>query len=113
MSSPVNVVVTGAAGNIAYSLLWRIAAGDVFGKEQPVNLTLLEIPAAARAAEGTAMELNDSAMPLVNDITVISARLSRARMRPSWSARSRAARASRVLTCSRPTARFSSSRVAR
>ena len=70
MSSPVNVVVTGAAGNIAYSLLWRIAAGDVFGKEQPVNLTLLEIPAAARAAEGTAMELNDSAMPLVNDITV-------------------------------------------
>lgn len=70
MSSPVNVVVTGAAGNIAYSLLWRIAAGDVFGNEQPVNLTLLEIPAAARAAEGTAMELNDSAMPLVNDITV-------------------------------------------
>lgn len=70
MSSPVNVVVTGAAGNIAYSLLWRIAAGDVFGKEQPVNLTLLEIPAAARAAEGTAMELNDSAMPLVNSITV-------------------------------------------
>lgn len=70
MSSPVNVVVTGAAGNIAYSLLWRIAAGDVFGKEQPVNLTLLEIPSAARAAEGTAMELNDSAMPLVNDITV-------------------------------------------
>lgn len=70
MSSPVNVVVTGAAGNIAYSLLWRIAAGDVFGKKQPVNLTLLEIPAAARAAEGTAMELNDSAMPLVNDITV-------------------------------------------
>ncbi|MDK8306100.1 malate dehydrogenase [Corynebacterium imitans] len=70
MSSPVNVVVTGAAGNIAYSLLWRIAAGDVFGKERPVNLTLLEIPAAARAAEGTAMELNDSAMPLVNDITV-------------------------------------------
>lgn len=70
MSSPVNVVVTGAAGNIAYSLLWRIAAGDVFGKKQPVNLTLLEIPAAARAAEGSAMELNDSAMPLVNDITV-------------------------------------------
>ncbi|MCT2339228.1 malate dehydrogenase [Corynebacterium sp. p3-SID1056] len=70
MSRPVNVVVTGAAGNIAYSLLWRIAAGDVFGKEQPVNLTLLEIPAAVRAAEGTAMELNDSAMPLVNDITV-------------------------------------------
>ena len=67
---PVNVVVTGAAGNIAYSLLWRVASGDVFGKDQPVNLTLLEIPAAGRAAEGTAMELADSALPLLNTITV-------------------------------------------
>ena len=63
------IVVTGAAGNIAYSLLWRIAAGDVFGDE-PVDLTLLEIPEAVRAAEGTAMELNDSALPLVNSIEV-------------------------------------------
>ena len=70
MSRPVNVVVTGAAGNIAYSLLWRIAAGDVFGKDRQVNLTLLEIPDAVRAAEGTAMELADSALPLVNDIRV-------------------------------------------
>lgn len=68
--TPVNVVVTGAAGNIAYSLLWRIASGDVFGKEQPLNLTLLEIPAAAQAAEGTAMELNDSAFPLLSNINV-------------------------------------------
>ena len=60
-STPVKVVVTGAAGNIAYSLLWRIASGDVFGADQPVELTLLEIPAAVRAAEGTAMELHDSA----------------------------------------------------
>lgn len=63
------VVVTGAAGNIAYSLLWRIAAGGVFGDEQ-VDFTLLEIPEAVRAAEGTAMELNDSALPLVGNITV-------------------------------------------
>ena len=63
------VVVTGAAGNIAYSLLWRIAAGDVFG-EEPVDLTLLEIPDAVRAAEGTAMELADSALPLVHSIEV-------------------------------------------
>lgn len=63
------IVVTGAAGNIAYSLLWRIAAGDVFGDET-VDLTLLEIPDAVRAAEGTAMELADSALPLVGNIEV-------------------------------------------
>ena len=63
------IVVTGAAGNIAYSLLWRIAAGDVFG-DAPVDLTLLEIPDAVRAAEGTAMELADSALPLVGNIEV-------------------------------------------
>ena len=66
---PVNVTVTGAAGNIAYSLLWRIAAGDVFGP-RPVNLTLLEIPAAVRAAEGVAMELADSALPLIANVNV-------------------------------------------
>lgn len=70
MNAPKNVVVTGAAGNIAYSLLWRIANGDVFGQDTPVNLTLLEIPDAVRAAEGTAMELSDSAMPLVASINV-------------------------------------------
>ncbi|WP_175934605.1 malate dehydrogenase [Corynebacterium sp. Marseille-P4321] len=69
-NNPVNVVVTGGAGNIAYSLLWRIAAGDVFGPEQPVALRLLEIPAAVGAAEGTAMELADSAMPLVASVDV-------------------------------------------
>ena len=63
------IVVTGAAGNIAYSLLWRIAAGGVFG-EEPVDLTLLEIPDAVRAAEGTAMELADSALPLVRNVEV-------------------------------------------
>ncbi|MEB5273723.1 malate dehydrogenase, partial [Pseudomonas aeruginosa] len=58
------------AGNIAYSLLWRIAAGDVYGKDTPVELALLEIPQAIGAAEGVAMELNDSAFPLVRGITV-------------------------------------------
>ncbi|GAA1183285.1 Malate dehydrogenase [Corynebacterium glaucum] len=68
--TPVKVTVTGAAGNIAYSLLWRVAAGDVFGPDQPVELTLLEIPDAMQAAEGTAMELADSAMPLLKGINV-------------------------------------------
>lgn len=69
-SNPVRVTVTGAAGNIAYSLLWRIAAGDVFGGDQPVHLNLLEIPDAVRAAEGTAMELADSALPLLHGVDV-------------------------------------------
>ena len=69
-STPVKITVTGAAGNIAYSLLWRIAAGDVYGPDVPVELSLLEIPAATGAAEGVAMELNDSAMPLLRNITV-------------------------------------------
>lgn len=64
------VVVTGAAGQIAYSLLWRIANGDVYGKDVPVELELLEIPAATRAAEGVAMELLDSAFPLLRGINV-------------------------------------------
>lgn len=68
--TPVKVTVTGAAGNIAYSLLWRVATGDVFGADQPVALTLLEVPDAVRAAEGTAMELNDSALPLLSDVEV-------------------------------------------
>lgn len=70
MTQPVKITVTGAAGNIAYSLLWRIAAGDVYGKDTPVDLALLEIPAAVEKAQGVAMELNDSALPLVNTITV-------------------------------------------
>lgn len=66
----VNVTVTGAGGNIAYSLLWRIASGDVWGPERSINLTLLEIPNAVRIAEGVAMELDDSAFPLLKSITV-------------------------------------------
>lgn len=68
-ATPVTVTVTGAAGQIAYSLLFRIAAGDAFG-DRPVAFRLLEIPDARRAAEGVAMELSDSAFPLVDSITV-------------------------------------------
>lgn len=69
-TQPVRVTVTGAAGNIAYSLLWRIAGGGVFGPDTAVELRLLEIPDAVRSAEGVAMELTDSAFPLVTDVVV-------------------------------------------
>jgi malate dehydrogenase len=62
---PVRVAVTGAAGQIGYALLFRIAAGEMLGKDQPVILQLLEIPAAMKALEGVAMELNDAAFPLL------------------------------------------------
>jgi malate dehydrogenase len=65
MSSPIHVTVTGAAGNIGYALLFRIANGDLFGPEQPVILQLLEITPALKALEGVAMELDDCAFPLV------------------------------------------------
>jgi malate dehydrogenase len=60
--------VTGAAGNIGYSLLWRIASGDCFGPDQPVILQLLEVPQVIDKLNGTIMELEDSAMPLVHGI---------------------------------------------
>ena len=59
--TPVNVTVTGAAGQIGYSLLFRIAAGQLLGPDTPVRLRLLEIAPALKAAEGTAMELDDCA----------------------------------------------------
>ena len=64
------IAVTGAAGQIAYFLLWRIANGDVYGKDTPIELQLLEIPVALGGAEGVAMELNDSAFPLLKNIVV-------------------------------------------
>lgn len=75
MNSPQNVstkkvTVTGAAGQISYSLLWRIANGEVFGTDTPVELKLLEIPQALGGAEGVAMELLDSAFPLLRNITI-------------------------------------------
>jgi len=68
MKQPVRVAVTGAAGNISYSLIFRIAAGDMLGPDQPVVLQLLEIPPAMGALEGVIMELNDCAFPLVHGI---------------------------------------------
>jgi malate dehydrogenase len=70
MSSPVNVTVTGAAGQIGYALLFRIASGQLLGPDVPVRLRLLEITPALKAAEGTAMELDDCAFPLLTGIDV-------------------------------------------
>lgn len=68
MKTPVRVTVTGAAGQISYSLLFRIAAGDMLGKDQPVILQLLEITPALNALKGVAMELDDCAFPLLAGI---------------------------------------------
>src|SRR5215207_1820573 len=70
MASPVNVTVTGAAGQIGYALLFRIASGQLLGPDTPVHLKLLEIPDAVKAAEGTALELFDSAFPLLAGIDI-------------------------------------------
>ena len=64
------ITVTGAAGNIGYALLFRLAAGAVYGSDTPIRLRLLEIPQGVRAAEGTAMELLDSAFPLLDSVDV-------------------------------------------
>lgn len=70
VKNPVNVTVTGAAGNIGYALLFRIASGAMLGADQPVRIKMLEIPPALKAAEGTAMELNDCAFPLLTGIDI-------------------------------------------
>ncbi len=68
MKTPVRVTITGAAGQISYSLIFRIAAGDMLGKDQPVILQLLEITPAMEALKGVVMELKDCAFPLVADV---------------------------------------------
>ena len=68
MKTPVRVAITGAAGQISYSLLFRIAAGEMLGPDQPVILQLLEITPALEALKGTVMEIEDCAFPLVSDI---------------------------------------------
>ena len=68
MKKPVKVAVTGAAGQIGYALLFRIAAGNMLGPDQPVDLHLLEITPALGALEGVVMELNDCAFPLLHNI---------------------------------------------
>src|ERR1700736_3638827 len=69
MKSPVKVAVTGAAGQIGYSLLFRIASGSMFGPDQPVELELIEIPEAVKSLEGVVMELEDCAFPLITKLT--------------------------------------------
>ncbi|MDN4478200.1 malate dehydrogenase [Demequina sp. SYSU T00039] len=69
-TTPVNVTVTGAAGQIGYALLFRIASGAMLGPDTPVRLRLLEIPQAVKAAEGTAMELDDCAFPLLDGVDI-------------------------------------------
>ena len=68
MKNPVRIAVTGAAGHIGYSLLFRIASGAMFGAHQPVELNLIEIPSALGALEGVAMELEDCAFPLLKRV---------------------------------------------
>jgi malate dehydrogenase len=68
--TPVRVAVTGAAGQIGYAILFRIASGQMLGEDREVHLSLLEIPDAVKAAEGTAMELDDCAFPLLRGIDI-------------------------------------------
>ena len=69
-NSPTRVAVTGAAGQIGYAILFRIASGQLLGEDTPVHLSLLEIPDAVTAAEGTAMELDDCAFPLLAGVDI-------------------------------------------
>ncbi len=70
MTAPIRVSVTGAAGNIGYALLFRLAAGDCYGKDQPIILQLLEITPGMKALEGVVMELLDSAFPLLHGVEI-------------------------------------------
>jgi len=70
MNAPINVAVTGAAGNIGYALLFRLASGSCYGPNQPIRLQLLEITPALKALEGVVMELNDGAFPLLHGIDI-------------------------------------------
>ena len=72
MKTPIHIAVTGAAGNISYSLLFRLAAGDLLGTDQPIVLRLLEIPSALPTLEGVVMELNDCASPLLRRVEITS-----------------------------------------
>jgi len=68
MKAPITVSITGAAGQIGYALLFRIATGEIFGKDQPVNLRLIEIEPGMAALKGVMMELDDCAFPLLNEV---------------------------------------------
>ncbi len=101
MKKPVTVTITGAAGNIGYALAFRVASGQMLGADQPINLNLLEIPAASAAVQGVVMELNDCAFPTLNKVTASSDAgvASRIVISPCWSARGRAAPAWSARIC--------------
>ncbi len=67
-AEPIRVVVTGAAGQIGYSLIYMVASGSVFGENQPIILQLLDIPPAMGVLAGLGMELDDCAFPLVKEV---------------------------------------------
>jgi malate dehydrogenase len=69
MNTPIKIAVTGAAGQIGYALVFRIASGAMFGPDQPVHLQLIEIPHVLEALGGVVMELQDCAFPLLKGIT--------------------------------------------
>ena len=69
MKKPVNIAITGVAGNIAYSAIFRIASGEMLGNDQPINLKLIDIEPAMDALKGVKFELEDCAFPLINSIT--------------------------------------------
>ena len=70
MKAPIRVAITGAAGQIGYSLLFRIANGDMLGREQPIILQLLDVPQAQQALRGVAMELEDCVYPMLQQVIV-------------------------------------------
>ena len=70
MKKPVNVAITGAAGNIAYSAIFKVASGQMLGNDQPVNLKLIDIEPAMNALKGVMYEVEDCAFPLLNSITI-------------------------------------------
>ena len=115
--TPLRVAVTGAAGQIGYSLLFRIANGDMLGKDQPVILQLLEIDneKAQKALKGVMMEIDDCAFPLLAGMTAHWTRWKPSRMSitPCWSARAHAAPAWNARTCWKRTPRSSPCRARR
>ncbi|MGB7166310.1 MAG: malate dehydrogenase, partial [Mycobacterium sp.] len=69
-ATPLKVAVTGAAGQIGYSLLFRLASGSLLGSDRPIELRLLEIEPALKALEGVVMELDDGAFPLLSGVQI-------------------------------------------
>jgi malate dehydrogenase len=115
--SPMRVAVTGAAGQIGYSLLFRIANGDMLGKDQPVILQLLEIPdeKAQKALKGVMMEIDDCAFPLLAGMTAHSDPMTAFKDATllCWLAHVHVAQAWNVKICSKRMRRFSQFKVKR